>query len=333
MFSGNNVVPWHGLGKVVSGLLTAQEAMDAAHLGWRVGAVPVVVNGKELSLDDFQGIIREDTGDCLGITKGRYEIIQNKDCFDFLDILAGEGELKYETAGALRGGKQVWMMAKYNGGIKINGDQHEQWLLCVTSHDSSYSLMVQWVTTRVVCANTLSIALKGAKNQVKIRHTESWQEKSAQAKQVLGLTEDYFKAMQDKLAGLNEQPMTEEDMSAFATLMFPAKDEHKVPTKTSNMRWGVERLFNRGDETGTYGKSRWDALNAVTDYVDHHQNLRGENASRLETALLTGGAQLKQKAYDLLTGEDLMLQLMVAKPYIPSVPNTTSEDFKRLVGN
>ena len=319
MFSGNNVVPWHNMGTIVSGLLTAKQAIEAAHLGWKVKCEPVFVGGVQLpfpddknSTDCYQGIVRDDNNLCLAIMKGKYEPIQNTDCFDFMDVLAGEGNLKYETAGALRNGKQVWMMAKYNGDIEINKDKHETWLLLCTSHDGSYSLMVQWITVRVVCANTLSLALKTARNQVKIRHTKTWADKVSEARRVLGLTVNYFEEMRKTLAGMNEQIITPDAASAFTRLLFPAKDEKDVPTLTSNMRWGVQRLFNR-PEAGTFGQTRWDMLNAVTDWADHEQKLRGKNSTRLESSLLGTGAALKQTAFEILTSEKIMAELL-SKP-------------------
>ena len=337
VFSGQGLVPWHKLGTIVAGRLTAAEAIESAHLGWLVQPLPVSVNGRQLAFPDdktsegWQGICRADTGDCLGITKGRYEIIQNADCFAFMDSLVNEGQLKYETAGALRGGRQVWMMARYDGDIEINQDKHEQWLLCVSSHDGSYSLMVQWVTVRVVCANTLSVALSGAKNQVKIRHTANWENKEDEARRVLGLTKDYFAAMRESLSGLADKAMTADDMNAFTKLLFPSKHEKDVPTRTSNMRWGVERLFSRG--AGNRGASRWDALNAVTDFADHEAKLRGENSTRLESALLGSGAQLKQRAFETLTSADLMTQLLNVRGHTPSAaPTNGGSDFSRLLG-
>lgn len=318
MFSGLGQVPWHGLGQIVSGLLTAKEAIEAAHLGWTVKTVPVFVNGKQLrfptgedSTDCWQGIIREDTGDALSVMKGRYSPIQNVECFDFLDTLAGEGNLKYETAGALKGGRIVWMMARYNGDIDINGDNHQQWLLLCTSHDGSYSLMVQWVTVRVVCANTLSVALKDAKNQVKIRHTTTWESKAEEARRVLCLTRNYFSTVKETLVGMNKQLVTPGVEIEFAKFLFPAKDEKEVPTRTQNSRLSIQALFNR-PATGTFGQSRWDLLNAVTDYADHERKLRGDNSSRLESSLLGSGAVLKQSAYDYLTNDKFMADLALA---------------------
>lgn len=334
MFSGNNTTPWHKLGTVVSGLLTAKEAIEAAHLNWAVKGLPVTVNGKELpfpskdtTADTWQGITRMDTGDCLGIMRGRYETIQNADCFDFMDSLVTDGQLKDETAGALRGGRQVWMMAKYDGEIEINKDKHEQWLLLVSSHDGSYSLMCQWTTVRVVCANTLSIALKGASNQVKIRHTANWNGKANEAKRVLGLTENYFANMQKTLAGLNEQPLSQADSEAFTRLLLPAKDEKAVPTRTVNMRDEILKRYNC-PATGTFGQTRWDMLNAVTDFADHAQTLRGNNSTRLESALLGSGAQLKESAATLLLSpldELLQANVKAPSPLVTSAHNPFAE--------
>lgn len=334
MFSGNNVLPWHKLGTVVSGLLTAKEAIQAAHLDWVVDFAPITVCGKEINQNEYRATVRRDTLETLGIVKARYEVIQNSECFDFMDSLVADGELKYETAGALRGGKQVWMLAKYDGEIEINSDKHEQYLLLVTSHDGSKCLECMWTSVRVVCANTLSIALNGRSNSIKIRHSASWESKRDEAKRVLGLTQDYFANMREVLSGMNEQAMNQDDMSVFSKLLFPAKNEQDVPTRTSNIRWGVDRLFNRG--AGNMGASRWDALNAVTDYVDHQSTLRGENSTRLESSLFGTGAAIKQKAFDLLSAEDFTAQLIASRPHVISNTatsmNTGLNDFDRLVG-
>lgn len=333
MFSGNGKLPWHGLGQVVSGLLTASEAIQAAGLQWAVNAQPVSVNGQVLSLTEYQAVCRADTGGCLGIMKGRYEMIQNSEAFNFFDAIVGQGRATYETAGALRCGKQVWILAKYNGEIKISDDMHRMWCLLVTSHDGSQALSCQWVTERVVCANTLSIALRGKKNCIKIRHTANWANKEEEAKRVLGLTEDYFTVLQRELATLQNHSMSADEMNDFARLLYPAKDEKEVPTRTSNMRWGTARLFDRG--AGNHGATRWDALNAVTDWADHNSTLRGENSTRLESSTSGSAAELKQRAFDLLSAEDFTAQLIASRPHVvtssATTMNTGTSDFDRLV--
>lgn len=334
MFSGMNVVPWHKLGTVVSGTLTAAEAIEAAHLSWPVEVCPCYVwdtaTSQYKEVDSYYCTKRADTQAGLGVVRGRYEPIQNAEAFSFFDRIVGEGKASYETAGALRGGKQVWIMAKYDGELSINGDAHKQWILLVTSHDGSYALTMQWITERVVCANTLSIALRGATNRISIRHTKGWSNAEQEAKRTLGLTQDYFTAFQGAVKGMNEALLSPEDMRIFNELLLPGKPDEsgKVPTRTLNMREEIDNLFGRGD--GNKGVSRWDALQAVADYADHRATLRGENSTRLESACLGSAAQLKQRAFDLLTGEELTAQLINARPHV-SVAEGLSE-FGRLMG-
>lgn len=330
VFCGRNMAPWHKLGQVVQGLATAEQAMELAHLNWTVRGFPVTVNGKALPFpnedkkDTWQGICREDTGDCLGVMRGQYQTIQNSEAFNFFDNLIGQGKAVYDTAGALRGGRQVWLLAKVDGEIQINGDEHRTYGLMLTSHDGSYALQVQWVTERVVCANTLSIALKGAANTCKIRHTSAWKDKEAEAARVLGLGEHYFKTVQDTLNGLNTKLLSPAQMEEFTKLLLPPGKEEES-TRNKNIRAEIDSLFGRG--AGNRGQSRWDALQAVSDYADHGMTLRGNNSTRLESALQGAGATLKQRAFDLLTDEDVMGRLLVSKPFVPVPVSTTANPF------
>ena len=357
MFSGRNMTPWHKLGTVVEGLKTATEALNLAHLDWNVIPIPVQCNGQTLpfpSLDSsgeldrrdcFQGICRQDNGKCLGIVKGRYEPIQNREAFSFFDSLIGQGKAVYDTAGALRDGKQVWLLAKIDGEIEINGDAHRQFALMVTSHDASYTLQTSYVVERVVCANTLSIALSGATQTVKIKHTKEWKNKEEEARRVLGLGEKYFTTIQEALSGMNEKLLTRGQMSEFTRLITAGQRDGESPldwvtrvraekaddisTRTTNIRGEIDSLFNHN---GNLGKSRWDALNAVTDYVDHNSTVRGGNG-RLENALFGSGARLKQTAFNTLQNEDIM-QILLDRPFKPSEKSlVTTSDFHRLMGN
>lgn len=319
VFCGQNQTPWHKLGTVVSGLLTAADALKAAHLDWQVRGLPVTVNGMQLPfpngerVDTWQGICREDTGACLGIMRGQYEPIQNSEAFAFFDRLIGQGAAVYDTAGALRGGKQVWLLAKVNGMVKINGEEHREYALMLTSHDGSYALQVQYVMERVVCANTLSIALRGASNVCKIRHTPNWTNKEAEAARVLNLGEHYFKDLSAALTGMNDKLLTREQMDEFTKVLCPAKDDES--TRIKNIREEIAGLFSDG--LGNQGRSRWDALQAVTDYADHRMTLRGKNSSRLESSTQGAAAALKQKAFDILTNEETMQDILNRKPFVP----------------
>ena len=296
MFSGNNKVPWHGLGEVVEGTLSSSAAIKAAHLDWSVDLRPCQT-ADAVAIPGYWASVRTDTNAPLGVVQGRYNPIQNVEAFDFMDSLVGEGKMTYETAGALRGGKVVWIMAKYNGPVKLGGDDHKHWCLLVTSHNGSKPLSVQWVSERVVCANTLSIALAGKQNSMTIRHSKRWKDKADQARQVLGLTEAYFSALKERVDRMVEQAMSEMDVHEFTIQLLP-QEGAELPKQRATARAEIVNLFSRG--AGNRGKTRWDALCAVTDYADHVLPMRGVT-TRLETAVMGGsGTALKQRAYDLL---------------------------------
>lgn len=336
MVSGRGMRPWHGLGTIVQGLMTAKEALSLAHLDWGVISMPVSCNGAQLPFpngnetrDCWQGICRADIGSCLGIVRGRYTPIQNSEAFQFFDNLIGQGAACYDTAGALRDGKQVWLLAKIDGEIQIAGDEHRQYALMLTSHDGSYALQVSWVLERVVCANTLSIALRDATNTVKIRHTEGWRNAEQEAARVLGLGEHYFEAIGEQLQSLTAQLLTPDQMADFAKLLVPAKDENDVPTRTRNIRAEITSLFQAGD--GNHGQTRFDALQAVSDYADHGASLRGPNANRLESSLLGSAADLKQRAFDTLTSDELMDGILAKRPFVPAPIATSTNPFVDLL--
>lgn len=297
MFSGSNVVPWHKEGTIVKGRLTSAEAIRAAKLDWVAGEKPVVVEGAVVP--DYKAIVRPDNDIVLSIMKQRYHIIQNHNAFEFFDLLVGDEEAFYETAGALDDGRVIWIQAQIPGEYFICGDKVERSLLLVNSFDGRYSLMVQAVSVRVVCANTLALALRGASNQVKIRHCQNYKQKIEQSKIVLGMVGDYFSTLSDTLSQLGERKMDKTEMELFTKVLLPGKiDENgDTSTRTENMRGTIVALFERG--VGNEGKTRWDGLNAVTEFVDHERSTRGDNG-RLETVLFGSGAKLKQRATNLL---------------------------------
>jgi phage/plasmid-like protein (TIGR03299 family) len=312
MFSGRGIIPWHGQGTVVKGLLTAKEAIEAAHLEWEVEKRPVytekwVENENEerklvtVPISNHKSIVRKDNDYPLAVVKDRYNIIQNSECFDFFDSVVGEGQAIYDTAGSLKNGRVVWIMAKLSGQLFIKNnpeDRIDKNILLVTSHNSTFSLMMQHVSTRVVCWNTLSAALRNCTNQVKIRHTKTYEKKIETAQKALQLTVAYYDNLQEVINLLSDKKMDKREMEDFTRKLFPVKDEEDVPKQTETVRSTVQDLFVNG--RGNLGRSRWDAMNSVTEFVDHHRGIRGESTSRFESGLLGSGNNLKNRAFELL---------------------------------
>lgn len=304
MFSGSNITPWHKLGRVVAGLLTAKQAIEAAGLQWEVEKKPVIVEGK--TVEEYKAIVRKDTLNTLSIVGNRYFPIQNSEAFEFFDEVIGEGQAVYDTAGSLAGGKRVWIMAKLKGSLFLDNrpdDKIDKNVLLCTSHDGSSGLWLQIVSTRVVCQNTLSVALSGATNQIKIRHTKNYEQKKSVAMETLGLCNAYFDNLQAVINELDKQAMSKGEMVSFAEKLIPDAKEDKTTTRANNIRAEIVDLFSHG--RGNLGKTRFDALNAVTEYVDHSRATKSktegmEDENRFSSSMFGSGAKLKAQAYSLL---------------------------------
>ena len=305
MFSGRGINPWHGLGTVVQGLLTSQAALEAAHLDWRVErrSVYVHADGRDAEVGGYKAIVRDDTGAVLSVMKDTYHPIQNREAFEFFDAVVGEGQAVYDTAGALHGGKRVWIMARLPKALFIEGDELERNILLSTSHDGSSTMKMMQVTTRVVCQNTLTIALGSASNTVSILHRGNYKDRVAEAQRALKVSYGYFDQLGELIKSLAKAPFGATDMRRFTEALLPIDEGEKSP-RTEKARGQIDDLFRRGK--GNRGKTKWDALNAVTEYVDHVRTYGktkdgDKDETRFASTLFGSGARMKERAVELLT--------------------------------
>jgi phage/plasmid-like protein (TIGR03299 family) len=303
MFSGRGINPWHGLGTVVEGMLNSQQALAAAHLDWRVTQRPIYVDRVGGAIDGYKAIVRDDSNAVLSVMKDSYHPIQNSEAFEFFDSVVGEGQAFYDTAGALHGGRRVWIMARLPKALFINGDQLERNILLVTSHDGSSTLKMMHVTTRVVCQNTLSIALSNAQHCISILHRGNYKTRVAEAQRALQISYGYFDQLGLLIGQLAQAQFVSSEMRGFTEKLLPIPEGEKSP-RTEKARGEIADLFRRG--TGNQGKTRWDALNAVTEFVDHRRKygktqLGSASETRFASTLFGSGAELKSRAVQLLT--------------------------------
>lgn len=163
--------PWHGLGTKVNEAPTSKDALIYAGLNWKVVQNNVYTQDGSL-ISGYKANIRSTDRSVLGIVSDRYKIVQNQDAFQFTDDLLGEG-VTYETAGSLQGGRKVWMLAKMPHRYIISGDEIEPYLVVMNSHDGSSGIKVAMTPIRVVCQNTLNLALGSAKRIWTTKHTEN----------------------------------------------------------------------------------------------------------------------------------------------------------------
>jgi phage/plasmid-like protein (TIGR03299 family) len=317
MYAGRE--PWHGLGTRVDTEVTAEAAIRLAELDTtcekrpiylpgsaQVDGIPVIGN----EVDSHKAVVRVEDNKVLGVVGNRYHVIQNRECFDFMDDLIGSGQAVYHTAGSLREGRVIFMTVKLPEDSKVGDDVIERYLLLTSSHDGSGALMVQWTPIRVVCMNTLSFALAGgeAQSRVTIRHTQNYTSKISAAREVLKLTERYYSVMEEQFNRLLDQQFTEAHMRDFTQKLFPADDESDVPTRTKNNRQQVFELFYDGRGQKDVAETKWAAYNAVTEYADWFRTVRKsgeteEAEARMNSSLLGSGQALKNRAFNLLTVE------------------------------
>lgn len=310
-------VPWHGLGESVREAQTAEEAIVAAGLNWEVETVPSrwqdPTTGEELVDESRFKVLRSDKYGqeaLLGDVGRVYRPIQNREAFAFADNLVGEGHALYHTAGALCGGQKVWLLANLAGHLQMPADDEVgKFLLLANAHDGGMSLTASVTPIRVVCQNTLRLALKGAQNTFRIRHTPAYEDRLDEARKALGIADAYYRTFSDLAFHLAGKQMKSGEAASFLEELIPdPEDEETSNTRAKNARQGIQSLFDGAgtglDRKGIRG-TRYCMLNAVAEYDDHVRTVRmtrsvsSEDEARMRSSWF-GNNQLKNRAANLL---------------------------------
>ena len=198
---------WHGLGVVLPESPTSEDAIRYAGLDWSVEQKPIFLQNDTQIMGSYANV-RSSDGKPLGIVGDRYKIVQNIDAFSFTDALLGEG-VKYESAGSLKEGRIIWLLAKMPESIEIMGDKVEPYLVFTNTHDGSGAVRVTMTNVRVCCFNTLNMALRGAKRIWSARHTGSIQSKLDEAMQTLQFANAYIEAQKETFEDLHKVKMSD----------------------------------------------------------------------------------------------------------------------------
>lgn len=299
--------PWHRLGTKLDRPATAAEAIEAAGLNYEV-RLATLVTEDGIAVTQRKAVIRGDTQDVLGIVGNSYVPVQNWEAFQFLDTVVADGDVRYHTAGALGKGERIWMLAKLPGHIRVNNtdDITEKFLLLTNSHDGTSSLRVFFTPIRVVCANTLSVAQRGARGQgVSIIHKGDLAAKVREAQKVLGLAVRFYDDIQTDIDRLGSHYPTANQLAGFFRALYPDREDGRNK-RAENVRDQLAHLFEagRGQDIPGVRHTSWAALHSVTEYVDHLRPTRGRNdldraSRRLQSQWFGSGARLKARAWDL----------------------------------
>jgi phage/plasmid-like protein (TIGR03299 family) len=300
--------PWHKLGVIVDQALTAKEALVAAGLNYEVKTGPIFTpDMREIPTNIGQRVYRSDNDKDLGVVGARYTVIQNEDAFNILDYIIGNDDAKFETAGALGNGEVVWMNAKLQGDdITVAGDRIDPYFLLKNTHDGSGSLKLLLTPIRVVCQNTLNMAIGNPKQKdnsrrFTIKHTRNYDERVKLAKVALGFTQTYFKEFVSTAKALAAQKFTEKQFSELMDQLYPLPEKAgrglTIAERERNKMWAA---FN-ADDLNNIRNTKWGAYNAIADYADHGRESRGDNAEANAFIRTFEQTLMKDKAFELLT--------------------------------
>ena len=266
--------PWHGLGTKVLEAPASKDALQLAGLNWRVMQEPIYTAMEEL-VDGYKANVRDSDRKVLGVVTDRYRVIQNDEAFAFTDGLLGEG-VKYETAGSLQGGRKVWLLAHMPHEYIISGERISPYLLFSNTHDGSGAIKVALTPIRVVCQNTLNLALAGAKRSWSMIHTGDIKEKMQEAKDTLLLAEKYMDELGKEFESLRMKKLTDKQVMEYIEILLPIEDG-STPQQEKNMKRLREdmkiRYFDAPDLQGV-GKNAYRFVNAVSDFATHAEPLR-----------------------------------------------------------
>ncbi|WP_288175536.1 DUF932 domain-containing protein [Sporofaciens musculi] len=266
--------PWHGLGTKVLEAPASKDALQLAGLNWRVMQEPIYTAMEEL-VDGYKANVRDSDRKVLGVVTDRYRVIQNDEAFAFTDGLLGEG-VKYETAGSLQGGRKVWLLAHMPREYIISGERISPYLLFSNTHDGSGAIKVALTPIRVVCQNTLNLALAGAKRSWSMIYTGDIREKMQEAKDTLFLAEKYMDELGKEFEALRMKKLTDKQVMEYIEILLPVEDG-STPQQEKNMKRLREdmkiRYFDAPD-LQEVGKNAYRFVNAVSDFATHAEPLR-----------------------------------------------------------
>lgn len=293
--------PWHGLGERVDEALCSVDALKIAGLNWTVIQKPVFTDD-ETPIPGYRANIRSKDGKVLGIVSDRYKVVQNADAFNFTDNLLGNG-VRYETAGSLMDGRKIWLLARLPEVCKIAGDDVAPYLVFSNTHDGSGGIKVAITPVRIVCNNTLNLALHDAKRIWSTIHVGDISQKLDEARKTLLLAERYMYKLKIEGEVLSRISIPDKKVMEYIEQLIPLQ-ENPTPIQENNvdlLRTDLKLRYTHAPDLAHIPKNGWRFINAVSDFATHAKPLRKTSSYQENMFMKTvEGNPLIDKAYEMI---------------------------------
>lgn len=262
-------VPWHGLGTVIENAPNSHDAIELAGLNWQVNGNPIFdANGNEIK--GYKANTRDSDNSVLGVVSDRYQIVQNAEAFEFTDHLIDADEITYETAGSLRNGKQIWLLGKMPE-TKILGDDVDPYICFTNTFDGSGAIKVCLTPIRVVCNNTLNLALSRASRSWSTKHMGDMAGKLMEAKETLMLANNYMSMLDIEADKYANTAISDDEIQKVISEIFPVDVNNDSQRKINNVQQLTDTFYTcyYMPDIAQYKNTQWGVINAMADMVGH----------------------------------------------------------------
>lgn len=299
--------PWHGLGNSLPKNQPLEVWQKAAGMDWEIKQTEVLFNaasdnGSMLNLHsnkDSTVLYRSDTREPLSVMSKRYKVVQPRDVLGFYRDLVSVGDYELETAGVLKGGKKLWALARTGDETMLaGGDRVKSYLLLSTSCDGSLATTAQFTSVRVVCNNTLQMAVGDRNGAVRVPHSTTFD--PVAVKQSLGLGVTAWDEFSRSIKAMSQRPVNKfEVMSYLVNVLGDASLplQEQPNQKAIQTVYGLYSGAGKGSQLPSAANTAWGLVNGITEFVDTHRRARNQDY-RLDSAWFGQGAQIKQKGFE-----------------------------------
>lgn len=294
--------PWHGLGTIVQEAPTSADALRLAGLDWTVNQNPVFTEGG-FEIPNYKANVRSSDNTVLGIVTDRYKVVQNAEAFAFTDSIIDTGNVLYETAGSLRNGKTIWMLARMPE-TNILGDKFDPYMCFTNSHDGSGAVKVCMTPIRVVCNNTLNMALANASRCWSTKHIGDISSKLEEAKHTLVMANNYMKKLDEEADKLANQKISEDEIAKILDELFPVNEDKDSDRKKNNVEEAKNQIMicYMAPDIAKFIGTKYGFLNAVSDWCGHATPARNTaNYKSNNWGRIMNGHPIFDLAYNLCT--------------------------------